>query len=227
MAEPQPSSRRSRQPRASEISAPHNSEEGEFSANQPANFVAPSSVRSIPVNPHLQMHSKFFIFFFYSSTNPEYFLAASLRERDERAARKAAKKLQKARKTEAAKVPQVEAAAIHPQVAPPNTTTQNSQFYSQMASSAAPLFSMPDFTNTSHSSPTMPVFQGSDLTLPPRNVGGWNQNQYMGVQSSNELEPWNQPGQHHGNNNFRGTTNFQPTNFLVNFILHRSESSAL
>ena len=60
MVEPQPSSRRSRQPRHSG-KAPRNSDEGEFSANQPGNFVASSSVRSIPINPRLQMHSMLYI----------------------------------------------------------------------------------------------------------------------------------------------------------------------
>lgn len=71
--EPHPSSRRSRQPRQprqSETPAAHNiSEDGEFLANQPVNFVG--SVRSIPVNPRLQMHSM--SFFIYSSTNLDFF----------------------------------------------------------------------------------------------------------------------------------------------------------
>jgi hypothetical protein len=57
MAEPRPSSRPPRQHRQSAISETHNNEEGEFSANQPANFVG--AVHSIPVNPRLQMHSMF------------------------------------------------------------------------------------------------------------------------------------------------------------------------
>jgi hypothetical protein len=55
MAEPQSTSRRSRQSRQSAVPAPHNSEVAEFSANQPLNIVG--AVRSIPVNPRLQMHS--------------------------------------------------------------------------------------------------------------------------------------------------------------------------
>jgi hypothetical protein len=55
MAETHPSSRRSRQSRQSAVSAPHNNEDTEFSANQPLNSVG--AVRSIPVNPRLQMHS--------------------------------------------------------------------------------------------------------------------------------------------------------------------------
>jgi hypothetical protein len=49
MAEP----RRSRQ---LAVPALHNSEEAEFTANQPLDFGGPVR-RSIPVNPRLQMHS--------------------------------------------------------------------------------------------------------------------------------------------------------------------------
>ena len=86
------------------------------------------------------MHSRFFIYYYYdTSTHPDNFLAASLRERDERAARKAAKKKQKARhgQMEAANVQHVEAAAVQSQVAIANgglqtRNSQNSQFYSQI-----------------------------------------------------------------------------------------------
>jgi hypothetical protein len=116
-----------------------------------------------------------------------FLTAAALRKTEEHAARKAAKKAEKARQTEAA--------VIQPQPAPPNT--QNAQFYSQLHSSAAPLYHAAVFTDTRHSSPAAPVFQGSNLTFPPRNVG-WNPNEYVGPQSatpSNEIQPWNQ---HHG-----------------------------
>jgi hypothetical protein len=64
MSQPQPSSRRSRQSRQLANPAPHNSEEGEFTANQPVDFVG--GVRSIPVNPRLQMHSRsLFLNFLY------------------------------------------------------------------------------------------------------------------------------------------------------------------
>lgn len=143
-----------------------------------------------------------------------FFPAAGLREREERAARKAAKKIEKARQTEAAKAQQTEAAAVQPQLAPHITVTQNSPFYSHLNSSSAPLFPTPDFTNTMHS-PAAPVFQGSNLTLPPRNVGGWNQNQFVGPGSSppsNGIEPWNQ---HHGNQNLTGTSKLKATNFFL------------
>jgi hypothetical protein len=70
MAEPQRSSRHSRQSRQSAIPAPHNSEEAEFSANQPLNSVG--AVRPIQVNPRLQMHStSLFIY----STNLDFFFS--------------------------------------------------------------------------------------------------------------------------------------------------------
>ena len=212
MVEPQHSSRRSRQPRHSG-NTPRNGDEGEFAANQPANFVGSSSVRSIPINPRLQMHSRFFLYYYYdTSTPPDKFLAASLRERDKRAARKAAKKLQKARQTEAGNSQLVDAAAVQPQVAIPNGMMQprNSQFYSPLSSSASPLFPSADFTNTTQATPGTPVFQGANLTLPPRSLGGWNQNQFVHSESSppsNELEPWNQLG-HQGNQNFTGSCHF-------------------
>jgi hypothetical protein len=56
-----PSSRRSRHPRHTGNSAPHNSEEAEFSANQQLSLVG--AVRTIPVNPRLQMHSTSFFLF--------------------------------------------------------------------------------------------------------------------------------------------------------------------
>ena len=107
----------------------------------------------------------------------------------------------------------VEAAAAQSQVALTNGVlqSQNSQFYPQLPSSAsaqASLFPSADFTNTGQSTPVTPVFQGTDLTLPPRSHGGWNPNQYVNSESSpgsNELEPWNQ---HHGNQNFTGTCIF-------------------
>jgi hypothetical protein len=122
-----------------------------------------------------------------------FFPAAGLREREERAARKAKKKAEKARQTEAEKAQQTEAAAVQAQVVPP--VTQNSHFYPQLHSSestAATLFLGPDFTNVMHSSPAVPA---SNLTLPPHNGGGWNQNQYVGPQSSptsNNIQPWTQ-----------------------------------
>ena len=201
MAEAQPSSRRSRQPRQPAIQAPHNSEVGEFSANQPANFVG--SVHSIPVNPRLEMHSTSLFINLSTTDILVFFEAASLREREERAARKAAKKIEKARQTEAAKGQQTEAAAIQPQTVPsfPVKVSQTSKFYDQLHSSAAPLFSVPEFTNIPDSSPGAPVFQGSNLTLLPHNAGQWNQNQYAGTQSSPTPEPWNQ---HRGNQNLTG-----------------------
>jgi hypothetical protein len=215
MVEPGTSSRRSRQPRQLTTPLPHNTEEREFSANQPANFVG--SARTIPVNPRLQMHSM--SLFIYSSINLDFFTAAGLRERDERAARKAAKKIEKAGQIEAAKAQQTEAAPLQPQVSPAIIRNPNSQFYSQSHSSATPLFSAPDFTNTMHSSPAAAsVFQGSNLTLPPRHghssEGGWNQNQYVGPQSSstsNGIDPWNRD---HGNQNVMDTGNGNATRFL-------------
>jgi hypothetical protein len=63
VAEPQPTgSRRSRQLRQEAVPAAHNNEEGEFSANQPV-IGAVGAVRSISVNPRLQMHSLFLYFF--------------------------------------------------------------------------------------------------------------------------------------------------------------------
>ena len=207
MVEHQPSSRCSRQPRHSGKS-PRNSDEGDFSANQPANIVGSSLVRSIPINPRLQMHSRFFYYFYDTSTDHDNFLATSLRECDERAARKAAKKLQKARQTEAANSQVVDAAAVHPQVTIPNgmMQTQNSQFYSPLPPSASPLFP----SATTQATPVTLIFQGANLTLPPRSLGGWNQNQYVNPESSlqyNDLEPWNQLG-HQGNPNFTGTSIF-------------------
>ena len=147
-----------------------------------------------------------------------FFSAAGLKEREERAARKAAKKAEKAQ--------QAEAAANQSHAAPPNT-----QFFSQLPSSAAPLFTAPDFTDTRVSSPAAPAFHGSNLTLPPRNMG-WNTNQFGGPQSSpgpsmtsNEMQPWNQ---HHalqsspmssvsnlpGSQNFMGTSKFKSIFFF-------------
>ena len=149
------------------------------------------------------------------------FLAASLRERDERAARKAAKKLQKARQTETAnsQVVDSDAATVQPQVAIPNgmMQTRNSQFYSPLPPSTSPLFPSADFTNTMQATPVTPVFQGANLTLPPRSLGGWNQNQYVNPESSlqsNDLEPWNQLG-HQGNPNFTGTSIFYKMIFFT------------
>lgn len=85
----------------------------------------------------------------------------------------------------------------------PITQNSESQFHLQLhSSSGAPLFPGPDFTNVTHSSPTVPVFQRSNLTvtLPPDNIGAWNQNQYVGPQSSppsTDIQPWTQ-NQHHG-----------------------------
>jgi hypothetical protein len=76
MTEPQASSRRSRQSRQSRQSAapaPHNTEEVEFSANQPLNSLR--AVRSIPVNPCLQMHSKsLYIYSLPTGIRPPLFL---------------------------------------------------------------------------------------------------------------------------------------------------------
>ena len=95
MAESQPSSRRSCQSHQSAGQAPHNSdhEQAEFLANQP-NLVATQGVRSIPVNPCLQMHS--LSLHIYSSTIFQFdffYIADVLRARKEHAARKAAKKI--------------------------------------------------------------------------------------------------------------------------------------
>ena len=160
------------------------------------------------------MHSMFFIIIIIHWRTLVFFLAASLRERDERAARKAAKKQQKTRQVEAANAQHVEAAAVQSQVAIANGVlqTRNSQFYSQMPQSASAqptLFPSADFTNTGQSTPVTPIFQGTNLTLPPRSHGGWNPNQYINSESSpasNELEPWNQ--HHDGNQTFTGTGNF-------------------
>jgi len=194
MAEHQPSSRRPRQSRQSAIPVPHNSDEAEFSANQPLNSVGAASVHSIPINPRLQMHS---MFFFVYSTNLDrfFFSAACLRERDERAARKAAKKAAKAQQTNAAMAQQTQAAAIQPQPQVALSVTQNSQFYPQL-----------------HLSSATPVFRGSNLTLPPHtNVIGWNQNQYVGPQPessslSNDIQPWT-PTQHQAHQSSTGNQN--------------------
>jgi hypothetical protein len=123
-----------------------------------------------------------------------------LRERDERAARKAARKAEKARQKEAAMGQQTQPAAVQPRGAPPDT--QHSQFYHDPhshPSSSVPLFPGPDFTNAVHSSPAAHLFQSSNSTLPPHNVGGWNKNHYIGPQSSpttsNDIPHWtrNQP----------------------------------
>ena len=96
-----------------------------------------------------------------------------------------------ARQTEAVMAQQTQAAMVQPKVT--TSVTQNSQFYPQSSfQAAAPLFHGPDFTNT-------PVFQWSNLTLPPPNVGRWNQNQYIGPQSSpasNDIQLWAQNPHH-------------------------------
>lgn len=71
----QPSSRRPRQSRDSALPTPHNNEDpgSEFSANQPLHSVG--AVRSIPVNPRLQMHSKYLLI--YSKTTNFFPLLSS------------------------------------------------------------------------------------------------------------------------------------------------------